>query len=364
MTSAAVGFKLTSMCARARLLLGVSLLVNACSGTADQGGAPDSSAEAETWGPCVSGSGSSTLMTVPIATQPAVDGSDLILAASNALLRVPLAGGEPETLVEARSPSAPIVLASQAYFSAEMLVGATDANGKQMSGQGLFAVPLAGGEPGYLPELGNFAPVAEDGAALYVDTHGRGFERWDPKSDALVELRVDTGLLVDAVAVYGDFVYVAAQDITRGGGDNGVIGRIPKLGGDFEALITGLGHPWNLVASAAGLFWNEDPPTLTGGQTGRVARSALDGRDIATVASGSATSLLYAHGRLFAALGGEIDSFPVKGGDPVVVASGLAVPGMLTVVGGNLVWIDPVYKALSSTEPTHVMTACAAPPAP
>ncbi len=301
------------------------------------------------------------LTELPIASQPAVDASDVIFSTGDALIRVPVAGGEPVTIAQAQAPTAPIVLGTMAYFSAEMPVGSPDPNGKQQSAQRAFSVALAGGEPSSVPELDPFLLLAADGAALYLDTYGPDFKRWDPTSGELATLAHGAKISVDAISIYGDYVYVAAQDIGVGGFTNGVIGRIRKLGGSLEILVSGLGHPWNLVASQAGLYWSEDPPALYGAGPGRIAKSKLTGAAVTTISDTTATSLAFSRGRLFAALGSEIDSFPADGGTPTVLASGLSNAGMLTIAGANLVWVDPVDQALSSTDPTFAMTTCAAP---
>ena len=50
-----------------------------------------------------------------------------------------------------------------------------------------------------------------------------------------------------------------------------------------------------------------------------------------------------------------------KGGQVTPIATGLMNAGLLVGVNGNVVWVDPVDQALSSTVSPSVMTACVIP---
>ena len=69
-------------------------------GTACSGSAVDAPASSEPAAPgaqpvaCATGPGVTKLAEVPIGTQPAVDGTDVIVSTTDALLRIPVAGGD------------------------------------------------------------------------------------------------------------------------------------------------------------------------------------------------------------------------------------------------------------------------------
>jgi hypothetical protein len=140
-----------------------------------------------------------------------------------------------------------------------------------------------------------------------------------------------------------------------------VIARIPKTGGSVQRIVTNIGHPGNLAADASGLYWSQDPPAAFGAGPGRLARSNLDGSAPSTLLSQEPISLVAANGRLYFSTGSEIESISVTGGATTTLASNLTFAGLLTVAGGNVVWIDPYGQALSGTAPLNVMTACATP---
>jgi hypothetical protein len=295
------------------------------------------------------------------ATQPVVTGDQVLLAVTASLLAVPVAGGAPSTLAVAEDPTAPVVLDGIAYFQALAAVGAPDAQGKQPTQSQVYAVAATGGDAVLVPSLSTFMPVVADRSSLYLNENSSGFERWTPPSGTANDLPVDAGLLIDSMAVQGDYVYVAAQDIKVGGFLNGVIERIPKAGGSAERIVIGIGHPWNLATDSTGLYWSEDPPGLYGVGPGRVARSDLDGKSVATVLEQSVSSLVAANGRLYFSLGTEVDGISTTGGTTTTIASGLTNAGLLAVAGSNVVWVDPYEQALSGTTQVVLATACAAP---
>jgi hypothetical protein len=161
--------------------------------------------------------------------------------------------------------------------------------------------------------------------------------------------------MIDAIAVHGDYVYVAGQDFANlTSNQNGVIERVPKGGGQAERIVSNIGHPWNLVADETGLYWVQDPPNYG---SGSIVHSNLDGSSAKTFVASGARSLALANGRLYFALDG-INSVPTTGGTPTSIASGLTSPGMLVVAGGNVVWVDPVVRAFSDPTVPKEMTAC------
>jgi hypothetical protein len=53
-----------------------------------------------------------------------------------------------------------------------------------------------------------------------------------------------------------------------------------------------------------------------------------------------------------------IGKVPVAGGPEITLVSGLNAPGSLAVSGGNAVWVDPVFQALSDPTMPQLMTTC------
>jgi hypothetical protein len=229
----------------------------------------------------------------------------------------------------------------------------------QQSRAQTFVVPLEGGTPTSLAVLGGSTPLAADSSSIYLlNVHMRSIDRWIPPSGIPVETPIDTSLQVDSVVVYGDSVYLAAQDVRIGGFTNGVIARAPKAGGAFERKVTNIGHPRNLAADTSGLFWTEDPPGLFGAGPGRVGRSRLDGSNPTTVIAQNALALTVAGDRLYFSTGTEIDSISVGGGVASPLVVGLMRAGALGVSNGYLVWTDPSQQNLSDTSPVAIMTKC------
>jgi hypothetical protein len=336
-----------------------ALSIVGCAGhspTTDSGSSPSSAQQLV----CATGPGVTELYVLgePAATQPVVTGDQVLLAVTESLLRVPVAGGAPDTLAVAEGPTAPVVLDGIAYFQASAAVGLPDAQGKQPTQSEVYAVAVAGGNATPMPSLDTFTPVAADGSSLYLEESSLGFERWTPPSGAANDLPVDAGFLIDGMTIQSDYLYVAGQDIKVGGFLNGVIERVPKAGGSAERIVTGIGHPWNLVADSAALYWSEDPPGLYGVGPGRLARSSLDGKSVATVFEQNATSLVAANGRLYFSLGTEVDSISTTGGATTTIASGLGNAGLLAVADSNVIWVDPYSQALSGTASAVLMTAC------
>lgn len=334
--------------------LSLVALLAACSSASDDGGSGSAKLKQA---PCVTGRGTTTLYEGTV-TGVAVDGNQIVVA-SDAIVRVPLAGGAPVAVATPQTPFGLLVLNGVAYFTAEQLMGAPDPQGKQSSQSVVESVPIAGGEPTILPgnPLDFTFGGATDETSLYVGTYGLGtIAKLTPPATTVVALPLDGNITTDAIAVQGDYVYVAGQDFGVSGMNNGVIERIPKNGGRAERIVSSIGHPWSLVADDNGLYWVQEPPAIVG--TGTIAHSALDGSSASTLVATTAISLAVAYGRLYFADGKGIQSISTSGGDITTLATGLTTPGMLLVAGGNVVWVDPISKARSDPTVPKVMTTC------
>ncbi|HEY4104775.1 MAG TPA: hypothetical protein VGM44_12830 [Polyangiaceae bacterium] len=293
--------------------------------------------------------------------------SDQVVITSDRVLRVPLAGGDAVTLATPESPYGLLLLGDRAYFEASHPDGAP-VGAKQPTGETLDSVPVTGGDASTaLSE--DLAPSPFEGASdadsMYFPARSASsaVTRFTPPST-----RTDLGLsgpslLINAIAVFGSYVYVAGDDISGGGGlSNGLIVRVPKSGGDMQRLLTNIGHPWNLTVDASGLYWIQDPQQFEGGA--QLMHSNLDGTESTnllwtTINPVSVSSFAIGGDQIYFTEGDVVASIPVAGGPMTTIASGQNSPGMLTAAGQNVVWLAPASQALSDPTVPQVFTACA-----
>lgn len=310
--------------------------------------------------PCRTGPGTTVLYEGSV-TGLASDGHQIVVQ-GDAIRRVPLSGGDAVTVATPGSPSGIVVFHGVAYFFADEPMGAPSVQGTASSGSVLQAVPVEGGTPTVVARLavsGVASPAVDDDSLYFTGLSFGTVVKVTPPSMATLVLALDGPIGINAIAPHGDYVYVGGIDGTSGPGlVNGVIERIPKNGGKAERLLSGIGHPEQLVADDAGLFWIGDGTQMYGPDAGpRLVRSNLDGSSAQRFLPNSATSLAIANGRLIVA-SESIEAVPTSGGTPSTITSSAGRPGMLQVVGGNVVWVDPARKALSDPTAQKVETAC------
>lgn len=292
-------------------------------------------------------------------SQPVLAPNEVIFATTDAILGIALAGGMPTTLAREKAPSAPVLLNGVLYFGGLKIVPNVDPAAPPQSVPTLYSVPVAGGDSTAMTGMGELTPVAADDTSLYLKGNAAAIRRWTPSSGSSIDLPLDFGISIDDIAVSGNYVYVAAQDLAVTGLSNGVIARIPKDGGPMSRLVTNIGHPFHIAVDGDGLYWAEDPPALFGAGSGRLARSGLDGSATSTLVNQAPLSLVISNRRVVFSTGTEIDSVPTNGGQITLLASGFQDAGMITGANGILVWVDPSNPAFGSTTPPIVMTACA-----
>jgi hypothetical protein len=121
-------------------------------------------------------------------------------------------------------------------------------------------------------------------------------------------------------------------------------------------FVTNIGHPWNLVADASGLSWVQEPPVGVYADS-HIVRAGLDGSGARALVSHGARTLAVSGGDLYLAWDG-IAKIPVGGGTETMLVPGLKAPGLLSVAGGNAVWVDPVSQARSDPTVPSLMTTC------
>jgi hypothetical protein len=282
-----------------------------------------------------------------------------LFVAGDALESVTLADGSATTLATPDDASGLLYLEGNLYFSTTQPSGTPDAQGKVSSEAVFESLSLADGTRAVIAGM-NVSPLTgtNDADSLYFAASGpSAIVELTPPSTTPTTLPLDGSLVVDAIAAHGGYIYVAGQDLTSADTfGNGVIERLPKAGGPAERIVSNGGHPWSLVADDSGLYWQEDPLGFEG--DGAIVHANFDGTGRTTLVTTSARSLALANGRLYYA-SDAIFSLPAKGGMPTVVASELEAPGMLLVIGDNVVWTDPAIKARSDPTVPRVMTACA-----
>jgi hypothetical protein len=267
---------------------------------------------------------------------------DRVLLTSTEIVSVPLAGGDPTTIAQPDHPFGLLVAGGMAYFAT-------------MYPYALWSVPTTGGDPVWLMDSPPFmSSAAADATSLYFESNAGELVKMTPPATTFTALPLGGTVSVGSIAPYGDYVYVAGDDIGSSAAYDGVIERVPKTGGVAQRIVSGIALPGNLVVDASGLYWTEGYSSAFG--AGRVAHAALDGSGVTTVLYYDAQSLAVSGGNLFFA-SGTIGMIPESGGGVTTIASG-HWPGMLRVLGSNLVWGDPVNGAMSDPTPTLVMAAC------
>jgi hypothetical protein len=280
-----------------------------------------------------------------------------VLATGSELQRFPLTGDPAIALTQASGMRGLVVVGQTAYFTADHPVGAPNAEGKQSSTTALYSVPLAGAAATLVLDMPlNIDGAVTDGTAIYFSGYGGGIVRVVVADASQSTLSLPRSLEVNAIALHDGVVYVAATDLGSASPTNGTIVAIPATGGSARTVLTNIGHPWNLVAAASGLYWVEDPPVGVYGDS-HIARAGLDGTGVRTLVSDGASALAVDGADLYFA-NGSIGKVPVAGGAVTTLVPGLKAPGLLIVSGGTAVWVDPASQALSDPTVPSLMTTC------
>jgi hypothetical protein len=283
-----------------------------------------------------------------------MDGDDVVVAVLDGILRAPLGGAPPQTLVSVKGNSMLAVIGSNVFFNAPN----PDRPADPQPPTALFAVPLAGGEAKIaLAQAPPDGIWTTDGVSLFFRTTASDIGKWTPFDAAPTALPTSGPGGINSIAVHGDDVYVAMIDITLGNSKNGAIERLRKTGGPANRIVTNIGHPSNLVADDSGLYWVEDPPTGTFGSS-HIAHANLDGTGITEVSPHGSTQMAVAGDFLYYEWDTAIGRMPNVGGAEQTFATGQVGSDLLEIVGSNLVWVDHAWKSLSDPTPQSVRTAC------
>lgn len=270
-------------------------------------------------------------------------GGDRVVILGDSLLSVPLTGGAP-TVLATPSPQSLFVLSSTAYYEGGML-----------GGGGLMAVSTSGGvsrvfmSPSPLPPV---PPAEADGTSIYFTPFRAvgdvgGLSKLTPPSTTVVALTTERFLAV-SITSYGDNVYFIGYDP---GLTSGFIGRVSKRGGVAEHLVSDIGVPVRTLAvDSSGLYWDQ-PLTrwadgIHRGAPYAILHAGLDGSSVQQIYADGTNSMAAAHGRLYFTTATEVESVAAIGGPVSTVAGNQNAPTMLTIAGGNLVWMNGFQGAV------------------
>lgn len=311
--------------------------------------------------PCVTHAGSVVTLFKGNVSGLAARGQDVFVTSDFAIDKLPLTGGKPTKLASTSYAYELALLGNRAYFSADQPAGPPGPQGKQQTESTLASVPLGGGSvttviASHPPLLGE-SLQASDGTSLYF---GHTSELWSidkltPPETTLASYPLSGKAAVTSIALHDGYLYVGEYD-PAAKGDQGGIQRLPVSGGTPRILIKDIGIPRALAVDDAHLYFAEDPASVTG--SGRIARAGLDGSHVTTLVQHTTLSMVVAGGRLYYAQDNSIFSVPVSGGQPKRVVQGQGQLGMLRLSGGNLLWVDPVFKGASDPTIPSLRTTC------
>lgn len=310
--------------------------------------------------PCVTPAGSVVTLLQGNVSGLATRGQEVFATSDNKIDKLPLTGSKPTLLASTSYVSGLALLGNRAYFTSQLLAP-PDAQGKQSSESTLASVPLSGGKVTTViashPPLVGESLQASDGTSLYFGqtSHLWSIDKLTPPATTLASYPLSGKAFVTSIALHDGYVY-AAEYSPSATAKQGGIQRVSTSGGTPEVLIKDIGIPRALVVDNAHLYFSEDPASFSG--TGRIARAGLDGSHVTTLVHHGALSMVVAGGRLYYAVDNNIFSVPVSGGTPKLLVQGKGELGMLRVSGGNLLWVDPVVKAMSDPTVPKLQTTC------
>lgn len=284
---------------------------------------------------------------------------------SGGIWSVPLAGG-PSVHLSAAGTGVALV-GGTLYYTAEHPAGGATSDGKQPSAVALYAAPFAGGvldSSAAVLVADNFSTtaVAADQTALYVAGPASGSVlRLTPPDPTPAALKVDGAVFIRALAVHGDQLYAAVEDLSTQPG-SGFIIRIPASGGTNQRLTAPGGFADALAADSSGLTWIQEPPVGMFGNAA-IVHADLTGQNLESPIAASAdspTAIALGASELYFVAGG-LQRVAKQGGAIEVLTTPLPGAGWLQVSGSDVVWVDNATRALSSTAPVSIEALCAGP---
>lgn len=335
-------------------------LAVACGPTPDDGpsgGACPSSVKADTLA-CQTPNGGTTVLEQGLVNELVIHGSDLYVASSEQITRVPLSGGAPQVLVSGSNTYGLIVLGESAYFKGYRPQGEPDPQGKQPMVSTLETIPLSGGVPSVVlenPPGMSAASTASDETSIYFASTGSGgVGKLTPPATTLEELPLLEKFGGMRIALACGSVFVAGVDYGDPSGPTSAIQRISTDGGAAEAIATGLRPMSALAVDESGVYFAESGDWKA---IGRLARAKHDGSDVTTLVETEAIAIALSEDRVYFATFDGIQSIDKSGGTPTKVTAGKS-PGILRRAGQNLVWVEPSIKGMSDPTVPLVKTTC------
>jgi hypothetical protein len=243
--------------------------------------------------------------------------------APSSVMRVPIDGGTPQTLVSnASKPTSLAVAAAGAFWTVP------DSPGR------LMTVPLAGGTATTIAVGDYEGAVATDGVNLYWTGDMSVFARAlaGGSTSTLAVSSHLRGSTDGSIAVDSTSVYVAVNLV----GVPGTIVRVP-IGGGQLTTIASEQSPLSVAVDATNVYWTNDD-----GAGGSVARAPLGGGAPTTLSTGPAASGIAVDGSsvYWTNEDGTVMSVPVAGGTPTTLASDQQPSPAIAVDSTSVYWLS------------------------
>ncbi|MGO9832903.1 MAG: hypothetical protein ACLP1X_01670 [Polyangiaceae bacterium] len=229
------------------------------------------------------------------------------------ILKVPIVGGTPTVIASGQDGAAGIAVTDTGiYWTTSPLFAASTASNPTAA---LSVLPKRGGAPVMLASnLGDVLNFATDGTNVYL---------------------ADPGSISE---------------------NNGLVIKIPAIGGPSVPLESGLLAPGGIAVDANYVYWTGTPSVPSAGSVGTVMRAPIEGGTPMTIASGqdSPSSIAVYAGTVYwtntgAEAGhGTVVGAPIGGGPPVTLASGQAGPTDVAVDASGIYWINRGCSATSA----------------
>jgi hypothetical protein len=317
---------------------------------------------------CLTGPGVTTLYEGNVTSF--VTTSDRVVILGDSLLSVPLAGGAPIVLATPSLPHRLFAIGAMAYYE--------EWNPPSGGGMPLMAVPVQGGEAEvFLPALSavGIGTGGTDGTSYYFTPlrHSGdfgGLSSVTPPSTSVDALTTEP-FIASSIVTEGAYVYFIGTDVDE---TLGFIGRVPKSGGAMEQIVPDIGIPViTLAVDEKGVYWNQPlsrwADGVHAGAPYVVMHANLDGSSAERLTDDAPSSLAALRGRLYFTTASGVNSIAATGGAVTTIATNQRTPSMLTISGGNLVWLDApdegedagvtsIGGSPSASGRTRVVTTC------